>query len=1147
MKRKRDSDTAMLSSTGGDSESLGAEFEVFLNFREPDTGLNFTDHLYHCLDGVGIRVFLDDAEIQKGEKIGGELLCAINDSRIYVPIFSRDYASSALCLRELAYMVECSRRSTDKVILPIFFDVDPYDVKLRTGLYVDALERHKDRFGSDEVQQWREALTEVASIKGWHCKDRGQGELIKLVTDEVSRKLARGAQIVPDHLVGIDCQVKTVMDLLDKDSLDVRFVIIHGMGGIGKTTLAKVVFNQIASQFDGCSFLSEVREFWQQGKIVKLQNRLLSDILMSTSIKIHDTDSGINMIRERCCHKKVLIVLDNLDNRDQLVKLAEKCDWFGLGSRIIVTTGDISFFKKNKNNASMHPKTYYFYEMEEMHNSYAIQLFSGYAFGSDAPPLEYDRITREIVKITGGLPLALVDIGSLLYCKSKEGWEDMLAKPKKIPHKEIQDVLKVNYDKLEYEQKEIFLDIACHMAGEQRNDAIFMWRSCDLFPIEAITALVNMSLIKIMNDHICMHDQLRDLGRELVRMESIDHPGERSRIWCSTVAVDVIQRKEGTKKTVALKVGGQSQVCNITREDILRLVKLRFLEMDGGNFVGDFQNLLLELRWLSWKNCPSEFQASNFSPGNLVVLKISASDITNDWGGWSQIMGKGKLKVLHLVNCRRLVKTPNFSTCLTLERLIVKDCLRLVEIDPSITKLKLLKHLEIKGCIGLRVLKGAPTMLNLGMACQSWPDSLGNLKRLTTLKMESIKLLDLPDTIGEIVGLQKLSLRNSSLNKLPESIGRLKSLVKLNLSCTNIVELPDSIGELKRLEKLDMGECKLRKLPDAIGKLEKLACLGAGECRFLEGEIPMEIGALSCLKELDLSGTRISAVPPSISQLSQLQILDLHDSNELQELPELPASLARLDISSSALQRIPDLSNLTNLCFLWLSDYGHCRYLNVSCVPQNTCQSKDLQGIGKLTKLIWLALDLVEMTVLPADFCTLTELECLELPDSTFRSLEWIPPNIKFMRFYDLESTDGWSCLHTLKYLSRIDVCRSCLTEILLEVLGHLESLRELHVLHCLFLKRLSHIQSLRKLAVLEVSHCPLVVEIQGLEQSESVESLTIWSCPSLKELPDFSSMLNLKKLDISHWDSLESVPVAVNKETRESFFSKCGMLPCVN
>ncbi|XP_010063509.2 disease resistance protein RUN1 isoform X1 [Eucalyptus grandis] len=443
MKRKReDSDAATSSSTGEGGESLGAEFDVFLNFRGPDTRLNFTDHLYHSLDRAGIRVFLDDEEIRKGEKIGGELLHAIENSRIFVPIFSRDYASSAWCLRELAHMVECSRRSVDKVILPIFFDVDPYDVKLRTGLYADALKRHEDRFSYDDLQRWKKALIEVASIKGWDCKDIGQGALIKLVTDEVSRQLSRGVRVVPDHLIGIDDHVQAVMNSFGKDSLDVQFVIIHGMSGIGKTTLAKVVFNQIASQFQGCSFLSDVREFSQQGKIVKLQNRLLFDILKSQSIKVHDTDSGINMIRGRCCHKKVLIVLDNLDKKDQLEKLAGKCNWFGPGSRIIVTTRDISFLKIYKNNASMHPKVYHFYKMEEMHDSLAIRLFSRYAFESGTPPLKYDKITREIVNIIGGLPLSLVVIGSSLCNESQEVWDDVLAKLKKMPHKEVQDILK---------------------------------------------------------------------------------------------------------------------------------------------------------------------------------------------------------------------------------------------------------------------------------------------------------------------------------------------------------------------------------------------------------------------------------------------------------------------------------------------------------------------------------------------------------------------------------------------------------------------------------------------------------------------------------------------------------------------------------
>lgn len=131
---------------------------------------------------------------------------------------------------------------------------------------------------------------------------------------------------MPNHLVGIDNHVEAVMDLLGEDSLDVRFVIIHGMGGIGKTTLAKVVFNQISSQFHGCSLLSDIRKFSRRSKMAKLQKRLLSNVLKSKAVKINDTDTGINMIREKFCCRKVLVVLDDVDKRDQLLKLAKKRD-----------------------------------------------------------------------------------------------------------------------------------------------------------------------------------------------------------------------------------------------------------------------------------------------------------------------------------------------------------------------------------------------------------------------------------------------------------------------------------------------------------------------------------------------------------------------------------------------------------------------------------------------------------------------------------------------------------------------------------------------------------------------------------------------------------------------------------------------------
>ncbi|XP_039154755.1 disease resistance protein RPV1-like [Eucalyptus grandis] len=699
MKRKWNSSLDPASS-GNDGEPLGAEFEVFLNFRGPDTRHSFTDCLYHAMDGAGVRVFRDEEEIRKGEEIGGELLRAIDNSKVYVTIFSRDYASSAWCLRELASIMERSGGSSGKVILPIFYDVGADDVKLRTGLYDEALKKHEDRFGCDVVQQWKEALKEVARIKGWDLKDKGEGAVIKHIVDEVLTRLKKRQRNLPDHLVGIQDHLEDMACLLQEGSFDVRFVIIHGMGGIGKTTLVEAVFNRISHQFSGHCFLSNVRESSQGGKIRELQWRLLSDILKFQPVRIYDTNDGVNMIKERFRQKKVLIVLDDVDNRDQLMKLAGKRDWFGPGSRIIITTRDIGFLPINKgrprDSDCIQHEEFYIYEMKEMLLHHALELFSRHAFRRDTPPIDYANIANKIVKTTGGLPLALKVIGSSLCYKSKAVWEDMLEKLMKMPHREVHDILMISYELLEYEQKQIFLDIACHMAGEKIDDAILMWKSCEFFPNQAIDVLINMSLIRVKyHEELWMHDQLRDLGREIVRRESIRFPGKRSRLWCPRSAMDVIRRKKGTEEIVALKLDGHSKSHNFTPEEFSKLESLRFFELDGGNFVGDFESLFSELRWLSWHQCPSKFQATNFCPNNLVVLKISESDITNDWDGWSQIMGTSNLKVLSLVRCKSLIKMPDFSMCSTLERLVFKDREKLVEIDPSIGNQEHLQYLEI--------------------------------------------------------------------------------------------------------------------------------------------------------------------------------------------------------------------------------------------------------------------------------------------------------------------------------------------------------------------------------------------------------------------------------------------------------------------
>ncbi len=323
-------------------------------------------------------------------------------------------------------------------------------------------------------------------------------------------------------LVGIESSVEEMMDLLNAGLNDVRFIGIWGKGGVGKSTLAEVIFCKICNQFDAKSFI-RIDSVMETGNdyLAPLQKQLLYNIFNERELNIMNISEGKQIIRQRLCRKKVLIVFDNVNAKDQLDAFAGSRDWFGPGSRIIITSRD-------KQLLTIH-EVDDMYEAKRLDNDKALELFSQRAFKQSHPKKDFVNMCNNFVKYAKGLPLALEVFGSFLFHKEIDVWKSFLDQLNKNPNEEIVKRLEISFNRLEHKVKELFLDIAFFFKGMEKN------RVVDILGISSycvyIQILKDKSLITIFGGKLWMHDLLQEMGREIVHREAPQEPGLRSRLW----------------------------------------------------------------------------------------------------------------------------------------------------------------------------------------------------------------------------------------------------------------------------------------------------------------------------------------------------------------------------------------------------------------------------------------------------------------------------------------------------------------------------------------------------------------------------------------------------------------------------------------
>ncbi|TYI58113.1 hypothetical protein E1A91_D11G331100v1 [Gossypium mustelinum] len=1077
-------------------------YDVFLSFRGKDTRDGFVSHLYKDLGRKNIETFIDDEELRKGDEISGALLTAIQGSRVSVIVFSKDYASSKWCLAELVKIMDCN-----KWVVPVFYGVDPRDVRNQTGSFADAFAKHEENFKHEpaKVKTWRSALTAAGKLSGWDSQvTRNDSTLVDKIMEDIVKKLDWGTSSANlKGLVGIERRMQEVLSLFQYGFPDFRMLGIWGMGGIGKTTLADAIYHHVSNGFQSCYFLANVREHDERRELLKLRKEFLSTILEDENLYISTPTIGSGFIKNRLSKKKVLIVCDDVSKLSQLEFLFGGIDRFGPGSRVIVTT-------RNK-QVLIQCGIDLIYEVKELDKDESVQLFCQRAFKSNNP-IEYQlELSQMVLSVANGNPLAIRLIGSSLCGMTKSYQESEVKKLKQVPKQDIQNVLKWSFDGLDCEEKEMFLDIVCFFKGKDRDYVTRIMDACYVSAHSGIENLINKSLISVSRDQIAVHDLLQHMGWNIVHDESPLKPEKRSRLWIPEDSYDVLSKNNGTEMLRGIELD-MSQLAKLELEPtaMMKMRKLRFLKFyHSCGRILLFKGLLSfpeELRYLYWEGYPLRSLPTKFDLRYLVELNMRRSNVKQLWEGKQDLVN---LKVITLDLSLNLIRIPDLSSAPNLETINLRWCYNLRDLPSSLQHLEKLTLLNVNSCKNLRSLPSfykatSLTELNL-IGCSnlcSFPEIVGTMESLRHLVLSGMALKELPSSIGNLIGLENLHMNNcENLVCLPGSFCKLKSLERFYLKgCLRLEIFPEIMDTMERLYELDFSGTALKELPSSIANLIGLVYLSLNDCE-----------NLVCL-------------PDSFCKLKSLTTFRLHGCSRLEIFPEIMDTMERLyelDLSGTALKELPSsIVNLIGLVYLSLND---CK--NLVCLPDSFCKLKSLErfylkGCSRLE-------------IFPEIMDTMERLYELDLSGTALKELPSSIGNLIGLTRFNMNNCKNLVCFrdsfYKLKSLEIFNLKGCSRLEIFPEIMDTRERLYELD-LSGIALKELpSSIGNLIGLTRLNMNNCKnLVCLPDSFCKLKSLERFYLTGCLRLEIFPEImDTMERLYELDLSG-TALKELPSSI-------------------
>nr|XP_023889675.1 TMV resistance protein N-like [Quercus suber] len=553
--------------------------------------------------------------------------------------------------------------------------------------------------------------------------------------------------------------------------------------------------------------------------------------------------------------------LGGIDRRE-VENLLGEYNWFASGSKVIITTRDKRVLTSLGINHQI-------YKVKELSECEARELFIEYAFRTSKYGEDYSELVKQIIRYAKGLPLALQIIGSDL-CGNIDEWERALQKYENIPHENIQEILKISY---------------------------------------GIGKLIDKCLVTLELGHLSMHDLVQQMGREIVQQESKELE-QRSRIWRYKDAHKLLTRNMESNKirSIMLLSPKQTDHVPLKAKVFKRMKNLKFLV--GNVRIGEAIHLPDELRFLEWREFPLSLSSKCCLPPELVVLKMSKSNIILE-NAFKQGFQNENLKMISLVCCE-FITIPDLC-CPNLEKLEIKYCKNLIEVDKSIGFHEKLKEWNIYGCPQLQIL---PSKLML--------KSLESFELCCCRRLEKF-----PDIDQEMKGLKYLDLFRCGFRELPSSMLYLTGLNPLGLGVSKLTNFLVGANNFNNFSG-----------PTGFLCLKHLDLSGSPRIE-VELDSWMQPEYFPVLTNLNLSFTGIVTIPESISRFTTLVYLRIEDCKKLREIPLLPYSVR--DVCATNCDQLDTESSIILLI--------HFRVILHFLAATATCFGPERPQIGNLYHL----------------------------------------------------------------------------------------------------------------------------------------------------------------------------------------------------